>query len=268
MVSLFSDPRRFARSFYSQAAVAGRVVIESRAALLSLALHATAIGALTVGAVLFQSPPPPEPDQHAEVEVVVGTNATHSGNPPPPPIAPTPPPPPAPSVPVPPAQAAAPDASAASVPQPEQARAPAPAKAVPPPPPPQQQAAQAPRETPQTEQAPPAPPDINLGDGVAATAAEIASAGTIRRAQADSGNVAPRYPPEAARRGEQGTVLLRIYIAPDGTVDHVEIARSSGSAILDRAAQDRIATWHFHPAIREGKPVADVEEQGVRFVRN
>jgi protein TonB len=46
------------------------------------------------------------------------------------------------------------------------------------------------------------------------------------------------FPPEARDRGVFGTVLVTVAIKADGTVEKVEIDRSSGSAVLDRAVQD------------------------------
>lgn len=56
------------------------------------------------------------------------------------------------------------------------------------------------------------------------------------------------YPASAVRDGIEGTVLLRIRIAVDGRVANVELVKSSGSAILDRAAMEGVRTWHGHPA--------------------
>lgn len=45
------------------------------------------------------------------------------------------------------------------------------------------------------------------------------------------------YPGEAVRRGQQGEVLLRIRIGPDGSLKDVRIGRSSGVRLLDEAAR-------------------------------
>lgn len=44
------------------------------------------------------------------------------------------------------------------------------------------------------------------------------------------------YPPQAVRRGWQGTVLLGFRIGIDGDIEAIHIAQSSGHALLDRAA--------------------------------
>lgn len=56
------------------------------------------------------------------------------------------------------------------------------------------------------------------------------------------------YPRSAQIRGEEGTTQLRISLAADGTVNQVELAASSGSAILDRQAQSVVTSIGKFPA--------------------
>ena len=63
-------------------------------------------------------------------------------------------------------------------------------------------------------------------------------------------NPAPRYPLAARRAGEQGTVLLRVLVAPDGVPARVELEKTSGSAHLDSAALEAVKAWRFVPARR------------------
>jgi protein TonB len=67
---------------------------------------------------------------------------------------------------------------------------------------------------------------------------------------------APRYPAQALRRGEGGTVTVRVEIGADGRPDQVSVASSSGSRRLDRAATDAVRRWRFTPAMRQGEAVA------------
>jgi protein TonB len=54
--------------------------------------------------------------------------------------------------------------------------------------------------------------------------------------------------PEAARRlGIEGTVVLRITVDRDGYVQSASLARSSGSEMLDRAAQALLRAAHLPP---------------------
>jgi len=64
-----------------------------------------------------------------------------------------------------------------------------------------------------------------------------------------------RYPPQAMRRGEEGTVTLRVYVNASGDPERVEMQRSSGSRFLDQAAQRAVRTWKFRPGMKDGRPV-------------
>ena len=68
-------------------------------------------------------------------------------------------------------------------------------------------------------------------------------------------NPAPPYPPLSRRMGEEGKVILRVSVSPQGTADSVEIKTSSGSQRLDEAAQKTVRTWKFIPAKRGDTPV-------------
>lgn len=66
----------------------------------------------------------------------------------------------------------------------------------------------------------------------------------------------PRYPPEDLRRNIGGVVRVRIHVATDGSVESNDIASSSGSRSLDRAALEATRRWTFQPATRNGQPIA------------
>lgn len=68
-------------------------------------------------------------------------------------------------------------------------------------------------------------------------------------------NPPPRYPLSARRNGEEGTVLLRVLVTPEGRPGKVELERSSGSAVLDGAALEAVEHWRFVPARRGSEPV-------------
>ncbi len=69
-------------------------------------------------------------------------------------------------------------------------------------------------------------------------------------------NPGPSYPIEARRRAQQGTVLLRIEVAANGSVERVEIAQSSGFEALDASAVETVrARWRFVAAQRDGVPI-------------
>jgi periplasmic protein TonB len=78
-------------------------------------------------------------------------------------------------------------------------------------------------------------------------------------------NRPPVYPDEAALNGEQGTVVLLIHVSPAGVTAGVDVARSSGYVLLDRAARDAVARWRFLPAVKDGQPVASDMTMGFVF---
>ena len=66
----------------------------------------------------------------------------------------------------------------------------------------------------------------------------------------------PSYPIAALRNHEQGTVLLRVRVEPDGRASSVVIERSSGSRALDTAARQQVLRhWRFVPAQVDGQHV-------------
>lgn len=75
----------------------------------------------------------------------------------------------------------------------------------------------------------------------------------------------PTYPRSARRRGEQGTVLLRVEVAATGRSMGVTCLRSSGSAALDDAAVEAAGRARFEPAVRHGRPVASVVTLPIEF---
>jgi TonB family protein len=77
---------------------------------------------------------------------------------------------------------------------------------------------------------------------------------------------APAYPERARRENQQGTVMLRVLVAADGSVERIEIAQSSGFDALDQAATEVVRTrWRFVPAKRAGATVASWVIVPIRF---
>jgi protein TonB len=66
----------------------------------------------------------------------------------------------------------------------------------------------------------------------------------------------PDYPARAKIRGWSGTVKFDVLVQVDGRVGTLELAESSGYGVLDRAAQQAILKWVFHPAVRQGVKIA------------
>jgi len=69
-------------------------------------------------------------------------------------------------------------------------------------------------------------------------------------------NAGPRYPSASRRAHEEGTVMLKVLVAPDGRAQDLMVATSSGFARLDDAALDTVRRWAFLPARQAGQPVS------------
>ncbi len=73
------------------------------------------------------------------------------------------------------------------------------------------------------------------------------------------------YPPRSIELGQQGEVLVRVRLQPDGAAAEIILWRSSNFPLLDRSALAAVRGWHFLPAMRDGRPVAAWVEIPVRF---
>ena len=76
---------------------------------------------------------------------------------------------------------------------------------------------------------------------------------------------APRYPQSAMRRGIGGTARVQATVAPDGSVERLELAEGSGNRDLDRAALEAVRRWTFKPATRNGQPVSSTVVVPLQF---
>lgn len=63
------------------------------------------------------------------------------------------------------------------------------------------------------------------------------------------------YPVASRRLGEQGRVLLRVYIDREGRAQHVEVQESSGSRRLDKAAMTAAREALYRPYSENGQPI-------------
>lgn len=204
----------------------------------SICLHA----AVLMGLLLWFSPsqpPPKEPGNEGAVELVL---VEHKGSgPPAAPITPTPPAP----VQGKPEQPEAPP----NPPVPDEVAA----EPVSPPAPPT--TAPAAERTPRPPQPLRQAPQISLGGNDETDAIALGPHVIPASVDAKYHNREPDYPPDAARRAQQGSVILLIHVSPDGLATGVDVEQTSGFVALDRAARDAVLTWHFLPAVRDGTPV-------------
>ena len=108
------------------------------------------------------------------------------------------------------------------------------------------------------------PPASGLASVPALASLSETGAGT-REAPRFFNNRPPAYPETARQRRWQGTVFLRISLDDAGNVVRVEVARSSGYALLDAEAVSAVRQWKAEPARRDGQPIATEELLPVRF---
>ena len=65
-------------------------------------------------------------------------------------------------------------------------------------------------------------------------------------------NPKPAYPGLSKRLGEQGQVVVRVFIEVNGRAQKAEIKQSSGFERLDQAALSTVLRWRYVPAKRAG----------------
>lgn len=65
-------------------------------------------------------------------------------------------------------------------------------------------------------------------------------------------NPRPAYPSISRRMGEQGKVMLRVFVNAQGLPERIEIQKSSGFERLDKAAVAAVQRWKFAPGTRNG----------------
>ncbi len=102
-----------------------------------------------------------------------------------------------------------------------------------------------------------------------ATASGKAGAPSLVEPSADADylkNPPPAYPRASRRLGEQGTVIVRVFISTQGLPEKAEVRTSSGFPRLDQAALEAVQRWRFVPGRRSGTPEAMWFNIPVRFV--
>ncbi len=75
-------------------------------------------------------------------------------------------------------------------------------------------------------------------------------------------NKPPAYPQFARERGYEGVSTARIWITAKGLVEDVQVIKTSGFKILDRAVIKAVKKWKFQPAARFGinvKSILDIQ---------
>jgi protein TonB len=79
-------------------------------------------------------------------------------------------------------------------------------------------------------------------------------------------NPKPAYPRVSRRLNEQGQVVIRVFVAADGSAQQGEVKTTSGYDRLDQEALRTVLRWRFVPGQRFGTPEAMWFNVPVNFV--
>lgn len=58
---------------------------------------------------------------------------------------------------------------------------------------------------------------------------------------------APKFPPDALRAGQSGSVLVEYTVGTDGTVTAARVVKSTPARVFDREAVNAVRKWRFQP---------------------
>ncbi|QSR87456.1 energy transducer TonB [Candidatus Methylacidiphilum infernorum] len=78
-------------------------------------------------------------------------------------------------------------------------------------------------------------------------------------------NPIPPYPEECRCRGQEGLVVLKVCVSPEGRPVSVQVTKSSGFPAMDRSALETVQRWKFNPAKMAGIPVTSYVIVPIRF---
>ena len=75
--------------------------------------------------------------------------------------------------------------------------------------------------------------------------------------------VRPQYPPEAKQAGIEGTVMLHVKVATDGTVKDIVV--KEGEPKLVEATVEAVRQWEYEPVQVDGKAIEASTDVTVNF---
>ncbi|MFN0301737.1 MAG: energy transducer TonB [Burkholderiales bacterium] len=78
-------------------------------------------------------------------------------------------------------------------------------------------------------------------------------------------NPLPAYPPAARRMRLEGLAVVRALISAEGKVESLKLEKTSGSDLLDDAAQRAVKSWRFVPARLGTETVAHWVDVPIQF---
>ncbi len=79
-------------------------------------------------------------------------------------------------------------------------------------------------------------------------------------------NCLDAYPDKAKDAETEGITSLSYYVTPDGAVRGVNVIKSSGCRMLDKAAVECVKKWKYTPAMLDGNAVETAWRNDVKWV--
>ena len=105
----------------------------------------------------------------------------------------------------------------------------------------------------------------SVGAGQDATTVQAAT-GILTQANPEYlHNPSPLYPESARRRGQEGLVIVTVFVDKTGLPLRAELKTSSGVSALDSAALKAVQRWKFKPAMVGNLPVEFKADVPIRF---
>tara|TARA_R110002111_G_C5892772_1_gene363380 strand:- start:343 stop:732 length:390 start_codon:yes stop_codon:yes gene_type:complete len=65
--------------------------------------------------------------------------------------------------------------------------------------------------------------------------------------------IEPKYPVEAARDNQEGSVILQFDIAKDGSTDNIQVIESFPQQVFDKVSITALKQWTYKPRIQGGQ---------------
>lgn len=113
--------------------------------------------------------------------------------------------------------------------------------------------------------APPAPaaPPAAAAPAIGRPTMEISAPKNV--SHLDCNIAKPDYPTMSKRRGETGTAYVRFVVGLTGSLESIELKKSSGFDRLDQAALDAVHASSCKPYLENGKPIRAAYTQPYQF---